>query len=155
MRKLFVFLTFALVFSFTSCVVLHYHYLRNLSESPVNVTFIFDQAAAPSLPDSMFIHYSSTSHLVNGKTPAYMTDSLKVKKFMFTKMKFVLPSGGMIMLDKMTSSKIGYHDPLRIEIADTSGKLLQSVYFSEAPAANGKVFKSKGRFGQYHWHDIY
>jgi hypothetical protein len=155
MRKLFVFLMFALIFSLTSCVVLHYHYMRNLSEAPVNVTFIFDQSAAPSLPDSIYIRYSSSSHLVNGKTPAYMTDSLKVKKFMFTKMKFVIPSGGMIMLDKNTSSKIGYHDPLRIEIADTAGKLLQTVYFSKAPAANGKVFKSKGRFSQYHWHDIY
>jgi hypothetical protein len=70
-------------------------------------------------------------------------------------MKFTIPSGGMIMLDKVTSSKIGYHDPLRIEIADTSGKSLQTIHFSEQPAANGKVFKSKGRFGQFHWHDIY
>lgn len=155
MKKLIVFLTLSLAFLLTGCVVLHYHYMRNLSEAPVNVTFIFDQAAAPSLPDSMYIRYSSSSHLVNGKTPEYMTDSLKVRKYMFTKMKFVLPSGGMIMLDKNTSSKIGYHDPLRIEIADTTGKLLQTVHFSEAPSANGKVFKSKGRFNQYHWHDIY
>lgn len=155
MKKLFVFLTLSLGFLLTGCVVLHYHYMRNLSEAAVNVTFIFDQAAAPSLPDSMYIRYSSSSHLVNGKTPEYMTDSLKARKYMLTKMKFVLPSGGMIMLDKNTSSKIGYHDPLRIEIADTTGKLLQTVHFSEAPAANGKVFKSKGRFNQYHWHDIY
>ncbi|MFM2017417.1 MAG: hypothetical protein RL007_1073 [Bacteroidota bacterium] len=155
MKKLIVFLTLSFAILLTGCVVLHYHYMRNLSEAPVNVTFIFDQSGAPSLPDSMYIRYSSSSHLVNGKTPAYMTDSLKVKKFMFTKMKFVIPSGGMIMLDKNTSSKIGYHDPLRIEIADTTGKLLQTVHLSEAPAANGKVFKSKGRFGQYHWHDIY
>jgi len=155
MKKLIVFLTLSLAFLLTGCVVLHYHYMRNLSEAPVNVTFIFDQAAAPSLPDSMYIRYSSSSHLVNGKTPEYMTDSLKVRKYMFTKMKFVLPSGGMIMLDRNTSSKIGYHDPLRLEIADTTGKLLQTVHFSEAPAANGKVFKSKGRFNQYHWHDIY
>jgi|GEM_PF-1961188 len=155
MKKLIVFLTLSLAFLLTGCVVLHYHYMRNLSEAPVNVTFIFDQAAAPSLPDSMYIRYSSSSHLVNGKTPEYMTDSLKVRKYMFTKMKFVLPSGGMIMLDRNTSSKIGYHDPLRLEIADTTGKLLQTVHFSEAPAANGKVFKSKGRFNQYQWHDIY
>jgi len=155
MKKLIVFLTLSLGFLLTGCVVLHYHYMRNLSEAPVNVTFIFDQAAAPSLPDSMYIRYSSSSHLVNEKTPEYMTDSLKVRKYMFTKMKFVLPSGGMIMLDRNTSSKIGYHDPLRLEIADTTGKLLQTVHFSEAPAANGKVFKSKGRFNQYQWHDIY
>jgi hypothetical protein len=155
MKKLIVLLTLSLAFLLTGCVVLHYHYMRNLSEAPVNVTFIFDQAAAPSLPDSMYIRYSSSSHLVNGKTPEYITDSLKVRKYMFTKMKFVIPSGGMIVLDKNTSSKIGYHDPLRIEIADTTGKLLQTVHFSEAPAANGKVFKSKGRFGQYHWYDIY
>lgn len=155
MRRILILTSAIIAFTLTGCVVLHYHYLRNLSEAPVNVTFIFDQAAAPSLPDSMYIRYSSSSHLVNGKTPEYMTDSLKVRKYMFTKMKFVLPSGGMIMLDKNTSSKIGYYDPLRIEIADTTGKLLQTVHFSEAPAANGKVFKSNGRFNQYHWHDIY
>jgi hypothetical protein len=155
MKKLIVFLTLSLGFFLTGCVVLHYHYMRNLSEVPVHITFIFDQSAAPSLPDSMYIRYSSSSHLVNRNTPEYMMDSVKVRKYMFTKMKFVLPSGGMIMIDKNTSSKIGYHDPLRIEIADSTGKLLQTVHLSETPDANGKVFKSKGRFNQYHWHDIY
>lgn len=155
MKRISVAILFLFAIVLTGCTVLHFHYLRNLSEHPVVATFIFDQSAAPSLPDSLFIRYSTTSHLVNGKTPDYMTDSLIVRKVLLTKMKVTLPSGGMIMLDKVTSSKIGYHDPLRIEIADTTGKLLNTVYFSEAPKSDGKVFKTTGRFNQYHWHDIY
>lgn len=137
----------------SGCTVLHLFFVRNLAEGTTEVTFVFDQSAAVILPDSMYIPYSSSSHLINKNTASVMKDSILIRKFTLTKMRGFLPTGSMIMLDKFTSKKIGYHDPLKMEVV-ISGKPMQEVYFG-TPAVNAKTFSVKGKAPVLHWYDIY
>lgn len=147
-------LVFFIALLSTGCTVAHFTYIRNLSDSSAELTFVFDQTAAPSLQDSVFIPYSLSSHLINGKTYQYLTDSIVARKSSTTKMKLILPSGGMIMFDKNTSRKVGYHDPSLIEVA-IPGKQMKYELVAGSPGKDQKQFKSTGAHGRIYWHDIY
>jgi len=144
----------ALAMLVSGCTVAHFTYIRNLSESDVQLTFVFDQDAAPSLRDSMFVPSSPTAHLVNNSTYTFMTDSIIAKKNGMTTLRLVLPYGAMIMIDKNTSRKVGYNDPSQIEVAIPT-KNVKYRLVNSAPAAGQKQLKSKGACGRIHWHDIY
>lgn len=151
MRKLFLLL--AISFFLSGCTVVHLFFVRNLSAESAEVIFVFDASASLQLPDSLYIPYSSTSHLVNKSTADHMKDSLKFKKITLTKYRAVLPSGSMIMIDKNTSKKVGYHDPLKIEVTQ-AGKSAREVYFG-TPSGDAKTFRVKGKMPVLHWYDIY
>ncbi len=147
---------FLIVISFllSGCTINVLTYVRNLSEESVELTFVFPAEAAPMLKDSMYIPYSSTVHLIRKNTYTYMTDSLVAKKITLNKMKVVLPSGGMIMFDKVTSKKIGYHDPEKMEVHRPSKGITETVYITST-SGNEKSFKSKGKMPKLYWFDIY
>ena len=68
MRQFSIFIVLMAGFLFSGCTVAHFTYVRNLSEHPVELTFIFPQEAATVLADSMYIPSSVSSHLVNKNT---------------------------------------------------------------------------------------
>ncbi len=144
----------ALALCFSGCTVTHFVYLRNLSESAAGVVLVFDQAAAPSLKDSLFIPSSASSHLINGKTYVYMTDSIVARRIATTKLKLILPAGGMIVFDKNTSKKVGYFDPAKIEVSITDKQTKYEVV-TATPGNDQKQFKSTGAHDRIYWHDIY
>lgn len=154
MRRTLSVLACALAMLVSGCTVAHFTYIRNLSESDVQLTFVFDQDAAPSLRDSMFVPSSPTAHLVNNSTYTFMTDSLIAKKIGMTTLKMSFPSGAMIMIDKNTSRKVGYHDPSQIEVA-IPVRNVKYTLVNSAPTDGQKQLKSKGSYGHIHWHDIY
>lgn len=143
---------FALFFS--GCTVTHFVYLRNLSETSADIVLVFDQEAAPSIKDSIYIPLSASSHLINGKTYVYMTDSLVAKRIATTKLKLVLPAGAMIMFDKITSQKVGYFEPSKIEVSITDKQTKYEVV-TVSPGKDQKQFKSTGAHDRIYWHDIY
>lgn len=137
----------------SGCTVAHFYYVRNLSDETVDVTFVFADGEALMLHDSLYVPYSVTSHLVKKNTYTYMTDSLKAKKVLLTEMNLTLPAGSMIMLDKTTLGKIGYHSPDKMKITRPSKGTTDEVYF--LPKGNVKTFKEKGTAPHLLWYDIY
>lgn len=144
----------ALTLFFSGCTVTHFVYLRNLSETSVDIVLVFDKEAAPSIKDSIYIPSSTSSHLINGKTYVYMTDSIVAKRIATTKLKLILPAGAMIMFDKITSHKVGYFEPSKIEVSITDKQTMYEVV-TASPGKDQKQFKTSGSRSRIYWHDIY
>lgn len=139
---------------FSGCTVAQYTFLRNLTPHTVEVYFDFDITSMKSIPDSIYVPYSAVSHSVNKKAITYMTDSIVAKRYTGTTLRISLPTGSMIMLDKNTSHKIGYHYPERIKVA-VPGKEPYTVRLSGDLQAGEKQFQQKGNSPKMYWHDVY
>lgn len=137
----------------SGCTVAHLYYVRNLSPETVDITFVFPNGEALMQRDSVYIPYSSTSHLVKKNTYSYMTDSLKAKKISLTEMKISLPSGAMIMLDRHTLHNVNYHQPEKMKVTRPSKGTIDDVYFM--PKGDAKTFKEKGKMPHLLWYDVY
>lgn len=152
MRKL-VFL-FTMTFLLSGCTVAHFYYVRNLSESPVTIVLKFPKAPVTTpLPDSIYVSYSPTSHLVNKKTFTFMHDSIVLRRSNWTSMTLEIPAGAMLMWDKATSKKLGYNDPMTMDVR-VGNKEPYPVYFGLSES-NIKTFKKKGVLPKLFWFDIY
>lgn len=154
MRKLIGLIAIFFGVLFSGCTIVQLTYMRNLTEHTVEIYFDFDAAAMTSVPDSIFIPYSPTSHQVNKNTFAFMTDSIVAKRYTGTTLLMRIPTGGMIMFDKNTSRKIGYHDPEKIKIK-VPGKEPYTVKLAGPLETGEKLFQTKGNSPKIFWFDIY
>jgi hypothetical protein len=128
--------------------------MRNLTDKSVDIYFDFDASALGKIPDSIFIPYSPTSHSINKNARNFMTDSIVAKRYTGTTLHIELPTGGMIMFDKVTSKKIGYHDPEKIKVA-VPGKEPVTVRLYGDPQPGEAKFQTKGNSPKIYWFDIY
>lgn len=154
MKKLLVPFVIGVCFLLSGCTVAQYAYMRNLTDKSVEIYFDFDAAALAKIPDSIYIPYSLTSHPINKNTPKFMTDSIAARRYTGTTLRITLPSGGMIMFDKYTSGKIGYHEPQKIKVAVPGNEPL-TVVISEVPVNGQRSFQTKGNSPKIYWYDIY
>lgn len=154
MRKLVSVFIVGVCFMLSGCTVVQFTYIRNLTEQTVDIYFDFDAAAMKSVPDSIYVPFSATSHQVNKNTPTFMTDSIVAKRYTGTTLVLHVPTGGMIMFDKSTSHKIGYHDPERIKVK-VPGQEAYTVRLSGTLLEGEKPFQTKGNSPRIFWHDIY
>ena len=138
----------------SGCTAVQYTYLRNLTEQNVEVYFDFNAAAMKSVPDSIYVPYSSTAHTLNTHTPGFMTDSILAKRYTGTTLHMSIPAGAMVMFDKTTAQKIGYHGPEKIRVA-VPGKEPYTVRLSGDVQAGEKKFQQRGNSPKIYWHDIY
>src|SRR5688572_22155232 len=116
MRKLPLVIVAIICFVLSGCTVVRYTYIRNLTEHTVDVYFDFDVAAMKSVPDSVYVPFSATSHQVNKNALAFMTDSIIAKRYSGATLLMHIPTGGMIMFNKNTSRKLGYQAPEKIKV---------------------------------------
>lgn len=154
MRKLFAPAAICLCFLLSGCTVAQFTYMRNLTQKSVEIYFDFDAAALSKIPDSIYVPYSSMSHPVNKNSPNFMTDSIVAKRYTGSTLRITLPEGGMIMFDKVTSRKIGYHDPEKIKVA-IPGKEPYTVRLYGVSQPGEAQFQTKGNSPKIYWHDIY
>lgn len=154
MKKLAGVVAIFLCMLFSGCTVAQFTFMRNLTEHTVDIYFDFDVTAMKSIPDSIYVPYSATAHSINKKAISYMTDSVIAKRYTGTTLHISLPTGGMIMFDKKTSHKIGYHDPERIKVA-VPGKEPYTVRLSGDVQSGEKLFVQKGNSPKIFSHDIY
>ena len=138
---------------FSGCTVAHFVYVRNCRDHAVKVTMEFRPEASSSLPQQVYVPYSDLLHLVNDRTLVYMTDSLCFRKNGTTKMEAYLPSGAMIMIDKPTSAKVHYHEPVSFIVADTVKKQTDKIVFGNA-SGDDKLFSSRKTIGKIYWYDV-
>lgn len=154
MRKIFSAFAIGVCFLLSGCTVAQFTYLRNLTEHTAEVYFDFDPATMKSIPDSISIPFSATSHPVNRKTYTFMTDSIVARRYTGMTLRISIPAGGMIMIDKNTSHKIGYHYPDKMKVA-IPGKEPYTVRLSGDLQAGERQFQTKGNSPKLYWHDIY
>lgn len=154
MKKLIGITAIFLCMLFSGCTVAQYTYVRNLTPNTVELYFDFNIDAMKSIPDSIYVPYAAMSHAVNRNTPAFMTDSIVAKRYTGTTVRISVPTGGMIMFDKNTAKRIGYHAPEKIKVA-VPGKEPYTVRFSGELQVGEKQFLTKGNSPKMYWHDIY
>lgn len=154
MRKTSALLIICVCFFLSGCTVAQFTYMRNLTQKTVEIYFDFDAAAVAKIPDSIYVPFSPTSHAVNKNTPKFMTDSIVAKRYTGTTLRISLPEGGMIMFDKTTSQKIGYHDPEKVKVA-IPGKEPYTVRLLGVRQTGEAQFQTKGNSPKIYWHDIY
>lgn len=140
-------------FLLSGCTVAHFAYVRNLSECDVAIDLVFPEGKVV-IPDSIYLPYSSTSHLINSRTPDYMKDSVIAKKLGPNRISFWLPRGSMVMYDKNTSKKLGYWDPETVVIQCPRNQMISTIYF-DPNSTMPKKFKQKGTISHITWLDIY
>jgi hypothetical protein len=154
MRKLFVPLVICLFFFLSGCTIAQFAYMRNLTEKSVEIYFDFDASALTKIPDSIYVPFSPISHPINRNTPKFMTDSIVARRYTGTTLRITLPTGGMIMFDKNTSGKIGYHEPQKIKIA-VPGNEPFTVVIGDVVTEGQRRFQTKGNSPKIYWYDIY
>lgn len=154
MKKLAGFVALCCCVLFSGCTVAHFTYIRNLTEHTAEISFTVDLTRMKSIPDSINIPFSPTAHRVNKNTYTHMTDSIVAKRYPGSTMKLLIPSGGMIMIDKNTSRKIGYYEPEKIKVK-LPGKEEYTVVVSGAATEGQRRFQEKGRVPRIAWFDIY
>ncbi len=154
MRKLLAPLCVCICFVLSGCTIAQYAYMRNLTEQAVEIYFDFDAAAVAKIPDSIYVPYSPTSHAINRNTTKFMTDSIVARRYTGATLRITLPAGSMLMFDKNTSHKIGYHEPQKIKVA-VPGKEPFTVVMGDVVLEGAKRFQTKGNSPKIFWYDIY
>jgi hypothetical protein len=154
MRKIVVPLLLCACFLLSGCTIAQFTYMRNLTQKTVEVYFDFDASAVAKIPDSIYVPFSPTSHAISRNTPDFMKDSIVAKRYTGTTLRISLPEGSMIMFDKNTSHKIGYHDPVKIKVA-VPGNQPYTVVIGDVVQEGEKRFQVKGNSPKIYWHDIY
>jgi hypothetical protein len=154
MKKLPGIIALLLCMLLSGCTIAEFTFMRNLTPHTVEVYFDFNIAAMKSIPDSIYIPYSATSHTVNRKAIDYMTDSIVAKRYTGTTLHISVPTGGMIMFDKNTAYKIGYNAPEKIRVA-VPGKEPYTVRVFGAVQSGERQFQEKGNSPKLRWHDVY
>jgi len=154
MKKILTPLLVGLCLLFSGCTTVQYTYMRNLTEGTADIYFDFDAAAMKSIPDSVYIPCSATSHPINSNTPSFMTDSVVAKRYSGTTLLLRIPSGGMIMFDKSTARNVGYMVPEKVKVK-MGDKEPYTVKLVGPLAAGEKQFQTKGTSPKIFWYDIY